>query len=148
MSDRYLAMTDQPARADADFLEERLYEYNIQRTGHADGQELGIFLRDSNGEIMGGLYGWTWGGWLEVNKVWLREDLRGQRHGTALLHTAEQEALRRGCSHVYLDSYSFQAPNFYKKLGYQEFGVLPGFPRGFARHFLWKALGEARGSGQ
>jgi len=40
-----------------------------------------------------------------------------------------------------LDSYSFQAPDFYKKLGYQEFGLLEGFPAEHSRHFLWKELG-------
>jgi GNAT superfamily N-acetyltransferase len=138
----HVTMTDQPARADVDFLETRIDEYNIAQTGRDDGQELALFVRDESGAITGGLYGWTWAGWLEVRYLWLREDLHGQRHGTQLLQAAEEEAVRRGCTRVYLDSYSFQAPNFYKKLGYQEFGVLPGFPDAHTRHFLWKAIGN------
>jgi GNAT superfamily N-acetyltransferase len=144
MPDHSITMTDQPARADVDFIEERINEYNIAQTGRDDGQELALFIRDESGEIVGGLYGWTWAGWFEVRYLWLREDLRGQRHGTQLLQAAEEEAARRGCTRVYLDSYSFQAPGFYKKLGYQEFGVLPGFPDTHTRHFLWKTLTSTR----
>lgn len=144
MPDHHITMTDQPARADVDFIEDRINEYNVAQTRRDDGQELALFIQDASGEIAGGLYGWTWAGWLEVRYLWLRENLRGQGHGTSLLQAAEGEAARRGCTRVYLDSYSFQAPNFYKKLGYQEFGVLPAFPDTHTRHFLWKAIGNGQ----
>ena len=72
--------------------------------------------------------------------LWLRDELRGQGHGRALLEAAETEATRRGCGGVFLDSYSFQAPGFYARLGYETFAVLEDFPRAHRRHFLRKAL--------
>jgi hypothetical protein len=66
---------------------------------------------------------------------------RRGRFWALLLQAAESEALRRGCTCALLDSYSFQAPDFYKKLGYQEFGLLEDFPAGHRLHFLWKQLG-------
>lgn len=140
-------LDDAPARADIDFLDARLYEHNVARTGRDDGRELAVWLRDDGGGIVGGLYGWTWAGWLEVVFVWLREDLRGQGRGRALLRAAEAEALRRGATRVFLDSYSFQAPEFYKKLGYREFGVLDGFPAHHRRHFLTKNLAAEGNAG-
>src|SRR5262249_30704697 len=75
-----------------------------------------------------GLYGFTWGWMLEVKFVWVREDLRGRGHGRRMLEAAEAEARKRGCEHVWLDSYTFQAPTFYRQFGYQVFGSLDGFP--------------------
>ncbi len=55
---------------------------------------------------------------------------------------AEQEALARGCRNVLVDTMSFQAPGFYRRLGYEEFGVLEGFPGPHSRHFFRKSLGD------
>jgi N-acetylglutamate synthase-like GNAT family acetyltransferase len=56
------------------------------------------------------------------------------------LTIAEDEARQRGAKNVYLDTFSFQSPNFYKQHGYQVFGELPDFPPGYQRHFLTKQL--------
>ena len=72
--------------------------------------------------------------------MWVREDLRGQGFGRQLLKLAEEEARLRGAKNAYLDTFSFQAPAFYKSLGYQEFGRLDDFPDGHTRFFLTKSL--------
>jgi GNAT superfamily N-acetyltransferase len=72
--------------------------------------------------------------------MWVREDLRGQGFGRQLLEKAETEARQRGAKRAYLDTFSFQAPAFYKKLGYEEFGRLEDFPAGHTRYFLVKTL--------
>ena len=135
-----LVLDDAPQPADIAVLDGQLYAFNVSRTGYDDGRELAVWLRDTAGDLVGGLYGWTWGGWLEVRFLWLREDLRGQGHGQALLVAAEAEATRRGCSGAFLDSYSFQAPGFYERLGYESFAVLADFPLAHRRHFLRKVL--------
>ena len=135
-----LVLDDAPRSADIAVLDDQLSAFNVGRTGYDDGRELAVWLRDAAGALVGGLYGWTWGGWLEVRFLWLRDALRGQGHGRALLHAVEAEATRRGCRGVFLDSYSFQAPEFYEGLGYETFAVLADFPRAHRRHFLRKAL--------
>jgi predicted GNAT family acetyltransferase len=55
-----------------------------------------------------------------------------------LMVVAESEALERGCKHAFLDTFSFKALGFYKKLGYAEFGRLCGFSGQYERHFLKK----------
>ena len=111
--------TDQPRSEDVQFLEDQLNEHNMLRTGRRDFRPLALYLRDGQGGIIAGLYGFTWAGWLEIKFVWVREDLRGQGHGRQLVEAAEAEAQARGCERVWLESYTFQAPNFYQRLGYQ-----------------------------
>jgi GNAT superfamily N-acetyltransferase len=135
-----MQIQENPASKDIQFLENQINAHNIRRTGHDDGRLLAIFPRDDEGHIIAGLYGWTWAGWLEVRFLWVHEDRRGTGLGKKLLQTAEQEARARGCTRVLLDSYTFQAPDFYRKLGYEIFGVLEGFPGEHKRVFLTKRL--------
>ena len=88
----------EPAQKDIRFLEDGLYDYNVEQTGSGDGKELTIFVRDDTGEIVAGLLGWTWCGACKVERLWVRKDLRQQGHGQRLLAAAEQEARARGVS--------------------------------------------------
>jgi ribosomal protein S18 acetylase RimI-like enzyme len=65
---------------------------------------------------------------------------RGGGWGRALLERAEEEAIARGLQGVWLDTFSFQAPGFYQKLGYEVFGTLADYPPGHTRYFLRKTL--------
>jgi ribosomal protein S18 acetylase RimI-like enzyme len=64
-----------------------------------------------------GLHGWTWSGWLKINYLWVSVEERGRGRGRQMLLMAEAEARKRGCSHATLSTYSFQAPDFYRRLG-------------------------------
>jgi ribosomal protein S18 acetylase RimI-like enzyme len=119
----------QPATRDVRVLEDGLYEYNAGQTGARDGRWLSIFVRNDKGEIVAGLHGWTWCGACKVMTLWVREDLRRRRYGSRLLRAAEEEARARGCDRIFLDTYSFQAPGFYEKLGYEVVGRIEAFPR-------------------
>ena len=119
----------EPALDDIRLLEDRLYDYNVEQTGLRDGKWLSIFVRDDKGVIVAGLHGWTWCGACKIMSLWISKDLRRQNYGTRLLGAAEQEARARGCDQILLDTFSFQAPLFYKKLGYEVIGVVEGFPR-------------------
>lgn len=114
--------------------------YNRSRLGPFKGESLAVSLRDDRGAIVGGLFGEIWLDWLHIDRLWIDESQRGAGIGAQLLATAEAEARRRGARHVHLDSFTFQAPDFYKKLGYREFGRLADFPTGHERVFLTKAL--------
>jgi ribosomal protein S18 acetylase RimI-like enzyme len=89
---------------------------------------------------LAGLVGETFFGWMFVSLLWVSERHRGNGWGSSLMRTAEAEARERGVRHVYLDSFSFQAPAFYEKLGYREFGRLKDFPAGYDRVWMTKAL--------
>ncbi|MCP4427876.1 MAG: GNAT family N-acetyltransferase, partial [Chloroflexi bacterium] len=91
-------------------------------------------------EVVGGVIGELFFGWFHVDLLWVKEELRGQGYGRRLLARVEEGARQRGAKNAYLDTFSFQAPDFYKKLGYEVFGELPDFPAGHQRYFLMKKL--------
>ncbi len=136
-----IALEDSPAEADVRAVHVGLDAYNTQQNAPPVGYwQLTVFLRAADGRLAGGLLGGTYWGWLHVEIFWLHEAARGQDYGTRMLALAEQEALRRGCHHVYLDTVSFQALPFYLKQGYSVWGELKDFPAGYTRHFLQKRL--------
>jgi ribosomal protein S18 acetylase RimI-like enzyme len=100
---------------------------------------LSITLREKR-DIVGGIVGDTHLGWLFVQFFWIDEKYRGNGFGKKLLGAAEDEARKRGVKNVYLDTFSFQAPGFYKKCGYREFGRLKKYPAGHDRVWMTKAL--------
>jgi len=75
-----------------------------------------------------------------INLLWVSGDHRGKGFGSKLMKAAEKEARRRGIKHAWVDTFSFQAPAFYRKLGYRRFGRLKDYPAGQSRSFLTKAL--------
>src|SRR6476619_3766544 len=92
---------------------DHLDTYNVGVTGLTEFSPVNFFLRDGGREVLGGLLGGIWGGVLYVRILWVAQALRGQGHGQRLLEAAERRAVERGCRHVFLDTFSFQAPGFY-----------------------------------
>jgi GNAT superfamily N-acetyltransferase len=140
MSELKISIEENPAPADLDVIERALVEHNEARSEPRNYSPLAIFLRNSEGQIVGGLRGLTVWGWLFVSQLWVAEDLRGQDYGTRLMEAAEQQARTRGCHSAYVDTFSFLALDFYQKVGYTVFGTLEGFPTGHTRYFLKKAF--------
>ena len=137
------------ATADAearDFIRQQLRAFNDTRSEHhrairtAEPTPLDILIKDAAGEILGGLIGSTYWGWLEVNVLWIAEGLRRLGHGRTLLRMAEAEARTRGCAHVMLTTYSFQARGFYEKEGYRVVGEMAGYPPGAVYYWMRKNL--------
>ena len=139
MSDEF-RIEDDPRPEDKALLNRHLYEFNAAVTGIDDGRWLAIFVRDPGRQIIAGLHGWTWGGTGYVDTFWVREDLRRQGLGKRLLKAAEDEAVRRGCRVMQLSTHSYQAPDFYPRVGYEQIGALPGWPAGSTRFFFQKPL--------
>jgi ribosomal protein S18 acetylase RimI-like enzyme len=116
-----------------------LIAFNARAVGKGQYKPLTITLRQGN-EIIGGLTGSSWMNWLYVDLLWIADKYRGKGHGRTLMKKAEAEARKRGIQNVYLVTFTFQAPGFYKKLGYREFGKLKNFPPGHTRYWMKKAL--------
>lgn len=112
--------------------------------GHVwDPEPLNLILREEL-RVMGGLLAETQFGWMYVRALSVAAHLRGQGYGRALMEAAEAEAAARGCHAVWLDTFSYQAPDFYQRLGYVEFGRLNDFPPGQMRIFFQKRLPDRR----
>jgi GNAT superfamily N-acetyltransferase len=116
-----------------------LHAFNVGMLGKFDHQSLTVTLND-RGTIVGGVVGETYLEWMFVKLLWVSEKYRGKGFGKSLMNAAEKEARKRGVGNVYVDTFSFQAPEFYGKLGYREFGRLDDFPAGHHRIWLTKAL--------
>lgn len=101
---------------------------------------LALSVRDDAGNVIGGLIGELRMDYLHVDLLWVDESQRGTGAGKALIGMAEAEARRFGATHVHLSTWSFQAPDFYRALGFTEFGRLKDHPAGFDNHYFVKAL--------
>jgi ribosomal protein S18 acetylase RimI-like enzyme len=134
-----IEVTDRPREDDEAFVIAQTREYNAAFTEN-DVRSLCAFVRDESGNIIGGLTAKTYWRYLDIAFLWVSEKHRGQDLGTKLMDAAEDEARARGCERVLLDTLSFQALGFYKKLGYAEFGHLEGFSGKHKRHYLYKRI--------
>jgi GNAT superfamily N-acetyltransferase len=121
-------------------LGDELDAFNAAATGVADERPLRLVARDGAGKMVAGLKAVTGWGWLYVIVLWVEEGKRGKGLGTKLMDMAEREAMGRGCGNACLSSFSFQAPEFYRRRGYEVFGELGDYPRGETMYFLRKRL--------
>lgn len=125
---------------DQKVIHEGLLAYNLERLEDKNPQDLGVYAKDEDGNIVAGLIGITHGNWLFVKYLWVSESLRGKHIGSEILQQAEEQAKKRGSKFVFLDTFSFQAPLFYQKHGYREVFVLEEYPLTGKRHYFTKTL--------
>lgn len=141
MDAEYTIVTlDEPGNAEWRAVGHGISAFNKQQAGDDDYRHVCFVLHAPDEEIVAGVIGQTYWGWLHVDLLWVKEELRGRGHGHRLLTLAENEARARGVTNAYLDTFSFQALDFYQQHGYQIFGKLPDFPAGHQRYFLAKQL--------
>jgi ribosomal protein S18 acetylase RimI-like enzyme len=136
------ALEDDPDPAAKQAAAEALYRYNVRQTGVSDRQPIAATATDpTDGAVVGGLWGRTELGLLFIDMAFLPEGRRGRGIGGHLLDLIETEARRRGCRHAVVETSTFQAPAFYRRHGFEEFGRVPFAQPGQARLFLRKTLG-------
>lgn len=133
-------ITDTITEQDEKEIRQGLLEYNLSRIEDKHPKDLGVFLKDTSGCKSAGLTGFTHGNWLVVKYLWVSEGLRGQDIGSKILKKAEETAKARGCKYAFLDTFSFQAPGFYRKNEYKEVFALEEYPLTGKRHYLVKVF--------
>lgn len=110
-------------------LSDELDKVNAAATqGVSPSRELTVQVLDDTGELAAGMSGWTWGVAAGIGMTWVRDDARGAGLGAKLLEEFETEARARGCTHVFVTSFTFQAPGFYERHGYREIFRWEGLP--------------------
>ena len=139
-----LVIDTAPAPDEIQYLEDRLYEFNATATGITDGEWLAFFVRETDDRIVAGIAGAVWGGCLEIRQFWIEEGRRRQGLGTRLFAAVEEEARRRGCRQILLATFSFQAPEFYAKRGFEVVAAVDDHPRGHTNLILSKRLVGSR----
>ncbi|MBE5976800.1 MAG: GNAT family N-acetyltransferase [Paenibacillaceae bacterium] len=133
-------ITDTIHETDEKYIFDGLLEYNLERIEDKNPRDLGIYLADETGRKIAGLIGSTHGNWLFVKYLWVSKELRGKQIGSKILKQAEETAKERGCKYSFLDTFSFQAPLFYKKHGYKEVFTLENYPVTGKRYYFTKNL--------
>jgi GNAT superfamily N-acetyltransferase len=130
---------DEPEQDDVHQLISSLVAWNSTVAPPEDHRRLAVFAYEAD-ELVGGAAGYTHWGWLFVSHLWVMDELRGDGLGSRLMREIESAAVRRGVDMAHLDTYDFQAADFYERLGYEQFAELHDYPPGHSRHFLKKRL--------
>ena len=114
--------------------------YNRSNREPSKSEPLNIYLEDEQGNLKAGMVAETFGNWLDIEYLYVSDDLRGQGIGSKILKMAERESKERGCKYSFVDTFNFQAPKFYKKHGYKEVFALKNYPYTGERYYYTKEL--------
>lgn len=132
-----IVLTLEPQQAEINLLEQTITAANEAKGSGPHGyQPVGIFVRDDVGKAIGGLSGYALFDWLFVQFLAVPPELRGAGIGTELLNRAEAWARENGLIGIWLDTFAFGAPDFYKKRGFMVFATLEDHPIGKRRYFF------------
>ena len=138
-----LKLTDKIDQRSYDRVVELLVEYNLSKTKQFEkeiNKPIEIIARNEQNEIIGGLYGRSLWGTLEIKTFVVKTENRNEGIGRKLIEEAEKEAKIRNCRFISLDTFSFQAPEFYEKLGFEKIGTETDFPKGFEKYYYRKKI--------
>ena len=119
---------------------ELVRSYNRSKREAAESEPLNLYIEDEHGRLLAGLVAETFENWLEIEYLFVKEDLRGQGIGSQLLQQAEREAKKRNCRFAFVNTYQFQAPAFYQKYGYKKVFTMKDYPYTGQRHYYQKEL--------
>jgi len=131
---------EQPLQEDIEYVSQQFRAYNDQQSGVFPSKELHFFAYDPDGQIIAGLAGSIFWGWLHVDTLWVAESYRNHGLGAALMDQAEAEAIAMDVHQAFLESTDFQAVGFYEKRGYQIFAQLENQPPGHICYYMKKIL--------
>lgn len=130
-------MNYNPNKNEIEFVNNALEKFNNMHVGPDNHLLLNIVEYDENQNVIAGILGGTYWGWLHIDILWVDENFRSKKIGSRLLIAAENEAKKRGCHSVHVDTMSWQAPEFYKKHGYELISELDNIPNGYKKfHFI------------
>lgn len=133
-------MNHNPSESEIEFVNNALARFNDAKVGPDNHELLNIVEYDDNGNVIAGILGGTYWGWMHIDILWVDEKFRKQGIGSKLLQAAEDEARRRESHSVHVDTMSWQAPDFYKKHGYKIISELNDIPKGNKKYHLIKQL--------
>ncbi len=130
--------------SDKAFLVDKLVDYNLSQvpaTQEENFIDLSRKVLSEDGKILAGIivrmYCWRC---IYIDTFWIDESMRGEGLGTLLLEEVERVAKENGSHLIHLDTFDFQAKDFYLAHGYSVFGELEDCPKGHTRYFMSKVL--------
>jgi ribosomal protein S18 acetylase RimI-like enzyme len=133
----------EPAPEERYLIIDPLIAYNDAQVGPRNRKEFALSVRSEMGEFVGGLLGFTHFNHFFIGALHVDQRFRKEGIGRELMKRAEALALKQGCDVIYLDTFDYQAPRFYEKLGFKVFGKLEDYPPGHQRFYLMKRIRKA-----
>jgi len=125
---------------DSHYIRNKLIEYNSKCVPNGRYEEIILCLKNPVGEIIAGLNSVICWNWMEIDNLWVHEEYREQGYGKKLLAEAERISRDKNCSFIKLNTFSFQAPEFYKKYGYQIIATIENAPKDYKHYYFKKEL--------
>jgi GNAT superfamily N-acetyltransferase len=121
-------------------IRSNLGNWNVSQSTIDDGENIVLTIKKDDGTLIAGIVAWLWGAGIELEYLWVDINEQGKGLGSQLLRELERIATDKGCHNIFTNTYSFQAPEFYSKFGYESMGVVSGFPDRVTKHFFKKKL--------
>lgn len=134
-----IEVLDNPEQSLINFLDEKIAEFNWQNWEVSERLPIAVQIK-SDGNVIAGAAGRTFGDWLQLSTLWVSADYRGQQLGAKILTQLEKAAKERGCKKCLLDTLNFQAMPFYQKFGYEIVWTQQGYPKTGCKYFMVKQL--------
>jgi ribosomal protein S18 acetylase RimI-like enzyme len=131
----YTVHDDLPAQ-ETRLVDEGLGGFNDQAAPLHEVRPLSCFARLASGEVVGGAIGRTWGPCCELQQLWVEPAYRRHGAGARLVRDFEARAQARGCETFYLETFNFQAPEFYRALGYEVRYEHAVYPHGIVKYLM------------
>jgi ribosomal protein S18 acetylase RimI-like enzyme len=119
-----------------------LESHNLSAAPLSDVRSLAAFASTPTGVVVGGAVGRTWGACCEIQQLWVAPAHRRSGTATRLLLEFEQRAAARGCRVFYLTTLSFQAPDFYRRRGYEVLASISGYPDNIIKYLMHKIVSD------
>jgi len=138
-----MEVIEQWIQEDSDYIRKKLIAYNMEQIPEelkSRYENISFVAKDDKGTIVAGITGHLFWHHMHIDFLWVDSCVRKEGYGSKLLAKMEQVAIDKACTFIYLDTFSFQAPAFYEKHGYEVFGKLDNFPAGVKQYFLQKKL--------
>lgn len=129
---------------DMTFICDKLVEFNLKQVPKTQEKEFVNIIKkilDEDNNIIAGCYAkmYCWNV-IYIDILWVDERYRKHGLGSKLLEEIEKIAKEQNCSLIHLDTFDFQAKDFYLRQGYEVFGVLEDCPQNHCRYYLKKKV--------
>ncbi len=137
---QFIPIEGEPNPEDKKIMVDGMLAYHASKGHPRKSETYTVLVKDDSAKLLGCvMVSFMWNG-MSIQTLWVDESARSQGLGQRLMSMVEAEGLKRGCTIAYTDTFTWQAPGFYEKLGYTLYGKLEGFPEGNALSYYCKKL--------
>jgi GNAT superfamily N-acetyltransferase len=135
-----------PTKEEVNIIDDKIIAFNLSKMSPVSEplfSDIKFVIKDENNNLLAGIVGTKYycnAAYIDV--LWVDEANRGKGLGLQLLNKFEEAARDQNCFMIHLDTFDFQAPDFYIKNGYSLYGTLENNPVGHKRFYFCKTLGN------